>query len=187
MQRTELIVILLSLATNVLSAQAPREGFWWSLGVGYGTTRTSCDGCNAQSANGLTLYGALGGTVSPRLLLGADVTGWLREESGVSENFSVLSFAASYYPSQGFRLFLKGGVGYSLIETRVVSENAGAEGSGVGFMFGAGYDIPLFGRYITPALTVTYGLPGNLMYHGSPIVTGWKQSLISGGVSVVFP
>lgn len=179
--------MLVSLCTDVLPAQASRQGFWWSLGLGYGTTRTSCDGCNAQSTNGPTFYAAAGGTVSPRLLLGVDISGWAREESGVTEDFSVLSFAAYFYPRQGFRLFFKGGVGYSLIETRVVSDNARAEGSGVGFMFGAGYDIPLFSRYITPALTVTYGLPGDLMYHGSPIVTGWKESLISGGVSVIFP
>lgn len=78
---------MLSLATAALAtpavAQQPQErkGFWFNVGLGAGSL--GCDDCDSR-ANGLSGQLSLGGTLTPRLLLGAGTNGWTKSEDGVT-------------------------------------------------------------------------------------------------------
>lgn len=68
----------LAAASSVsLVAQQPqtRDGFWFSLGMGYGSL--GCFGCGGGRVGGLSGGLSLGWTVNPRLLLGVGTTGWI--------------------------------------------------------------------------------------------------------------
>jgi len=71
----------LSLATPAAAQHAQvREGFWAGVGAGWGSMGLNCDGCDGVDRTGsYTGYFALGGTLRPSLLLGAEFNGWDQE------------------------------------------------------------------------------------------------------------
>ncbi|HVR70900.1 MAG TPA: hypothetical protein VMT87_08640, partial [Vicinamibacteria bacterium] len=70
-------------AASVASAADPQErsGFWIGLGVGPGWAEATCDLCDGGGREtGLAGNVRLGGTLNERLLFGADINGWSKEE-----------------------------------------------------------------------------------------------------------
>ena len=138
-----------------------RSGFWISLGGGPADGNIQCD-CPRTFAIPEPWKGgaggsgtlALGGTVSPKLQLGAEISSWelsddLNNIESVS-SISLLSFIAKYYPNATGGFHLKGGVGVgtsTLERERQVNtlrrDTFRLEASGLGMQFGLGYDIPL--------------------------------------------
>jgi hypothetical protein len=87
-----------------------RQGIWMGAGLGAGFDRVFCEICDGSVQAGWSGYLRLGGTVSPRLLLGGELTGWLRGREGVTQSMGGVSFVAYWYPSDA-NLYLKGGGG----------------------------------------------------------------------------
>jgi hypothetical protein len=173
------LALALCLATQ-LAAQdgdARRQGFWFNIGLGYGTADFNCDNCgDTDREGGLGGNLALGGTLSEQFLLGVESDGWYKEESGVKSLFGNLTLAAYLYPSASTDFFLKGGVGLASYRF----SNGGSEDDmGIGLMAGAGYDIPI-GRNtsITPTVTFNFGAMGD--HAGAESVT---QNWITIGAS----
>ena len=79
----QLLAVALAAATVAGTAQAQnaRDGFWFSGGLGYGTL-----GCNDCSGRTGSISGnlSLGGTISPRFLLGGGLSGWTKSEDGAT-------------------------------------------------------------------------------------------------------
>ena len=157
-----------------LDLEAPpvrRSGFWLSVGGGpaEGSIRCDCPLVNAVIADDDPWKGgaagsfslAMGGTVNPKLQLGAELNQWSRavDENDRTSNIAFLSFIAKYYPSETGNFFLKGGFGFggATLENNVVKLQAG----GAGLHFGLGYDI-LLGREKKMALTPFMNL--NVLY-----------------------
>jgi len=178
---------LVVLTAGAASAQRPqtRQGFWIAFGLGYGSAKLSCGGCDAGSDGGATGHIRLGGTLNQRLLLGGDVTGWAKEESGVTATVGAVSFVAQYYPMPASGLFVKGGVGYSGIV--FVATGQEVTGTGFGLSAGAGYDVRV-GRNIsiTPLVDFLYGGSRELQLNGTTLLDGVSSTLISFGLGVTF-
>jgi hypothetical protein len=137
-----LTLVALGLAASPAAAQHPqtREGFWAGVGMGWGSFGLSCDGCDGVDRTGsYSGYFKLGGTLSPNLLLGAELNGWHKNESGASVEFGNASAAAYWYPMLQSGMFLKGGVGYS----RLAADDGfiSASDGGWGLIAGVGYDL----------------------------------------------
>ena len=143
-----------------------RSGFWLSFGIGPGEGNIECS-CplpnddvwrGGSSGSG---YIALGGTVSPNLQLGGEITTWARQNDNQnrSSNIALLSFVARYYPSASGNFFLKGGIGVGAgrLEANVQNVSLRLESGGLGLQFGLGYDA-VVGKArkfaITPSLTL---------------------------------
>ena len=62
------------------NAQA-RQGFWFSGGLGYGSL--GCDNCGSREG-GVSGGLSLGGTITPRFLLGVGTSGWTKSEQGAT-------------------------------------------------------------------------------------------------------
>jgi hypothetical protein len=129
-----------------------REGLWLSLGLGIGTV-----GCSyVCSSPGAALDLAAGWSLSPRLLLGAGVTGWTKdgptgEYEGARIRITVGSVAlrARFYPTRSAGFFLSGGLGLGL--TRLSDERGtGHTQTGVGFLAGMGGDLR-----VSPRMSLT--------------------------------
>lgn len=111
-----------------------RSGFWFSGGLGYGSV--AVDGVSGRE-DGLSGNLSLGGTVSPRFLIGGGTTGWTKEELGLRITFSSLMATSRFYPSADGDFYLAFGLGFGQVSlsegSTSISESGGAAQLGLGF------------------------------------------------------
>ena len=168
-----------------------RHGFWIGLGVGAGSALATCDGCESgHRETSVAGYVKLGGTLNERLLLGGEVNIWSKTEEGVTVNLSDFAATLTLYPEPSSGFFLKGGVGFSLVDTefREGSTTVTVDpGYGLGLIAGAGYDVRVGKNIsITPAVNFWWGKPGNVPHEGETFFTNWKQNVVDFTVGVTF-
>lgn len=140
----QLACLLTAVALSAIPASAQtqsqtRQGFWFNLGLGAGSL--GCENCDTR-VNGLSGQLSLGGTISPRFLLGVASNGWSKSENGTTLTMGSLTAAFRFYPSATGGFFLTGGLGVATLD--VGAEGFGsASTTGTGAMLGLGYDIRL--------------------------------------------
>ena len=120
-------------------AQHPqkREGFWFNVGIGYGTLGCSdCDTRISGASGGI----ALGGTVNQSLLIGVFSNGWTKSELGTTLSAGTLVLGLRYYPSKDGGFFLLGGLGISRVSLSSYGYGSSSV-DGSGALIGIGYDI----------------------------------------------
>jgi hypothetical protein len=136
-----LAVITACLAGSALAQQAQqpqlRHGFWFSAGLGYGSL--GCQGCGSREG-ALSGNLSLGGTLSPKLLLGVSTNGWTKSQSGSTLTVGTLTAAIRFYPSPMGGFFLTGGLGLGTVSAGI-SGFGSASQTGVAALLGLGYDI----------------------------------------------
>jgi len=127
------------LAVSAISAQAQnkqiRDGFWFSGGLGYGSL--GCDNCGSRTS-GMSGGLSLGGTITPRFLLGVGTEGWTKSEQGATLTVATLDARVRFYPVTTGGFFLTGGVGVGSVSG--AASGFSATETGVGMVFGLGYD-----------------------------------------------
>lgn len=153
------IVVAMSLlvAPLALSAQTTqaRQGFNISFGVGAGSGGVTCDGCSTDRQNGYSGYLRMGGTVSPKLIVGGETQGWMHSSNSETDQFSYLTAFAQYYPSVSNGLFLKGGLGFGATSFEVKNDpflgDYKMTSGGMAGTIGMGYDIRMATNFsLTP-------------------------------------
>jgi hypothetical protein len=113
-----------------------RDGFWFSGGLGYGSL--GCDNCGSREG-GISGGLSLGGTISPRFLLGVGTTGWTKSDQGATLTVGTLDARVRFYPSATGGFFMTGGVGVGTA-TLGVSGYSDTQ-TGLGAIVGLGYDV----------------------------------------------
>ena len=148
----------LTLGTEALAQDVQEHrALWGGFGLGAGL-----DG-DEGNAWGIDAYIRVGGTLSQRMLLGVESSGWYGSHLDTDLYRSNLSGVVLFYPSMRGGLFLKGGAGLSYVNTSI-SERTTIGGidyynsiseakTGFGATAGVGFDIRL-GRnmYLVPEL-----------------------------------
>ena len=130
------VVAGLAVATAAQAQQAPiRQGFWFSGGLGAGSLGSSGTGSRETGMSGDI---SLGGTLSPRWLLGVGSSGWSKSEQGGRLTVATLDARVRFYPSATGGFFLTGGIGAGSI--RASAGGLSATDNGTGAIFGLGYD-----------------------------------------------
>lgn len=118
-----------------------REGFWISFGLGLGSMGAS--GGTNRVGGGTTMV-ELGGTISPRLLVGGGIHAWTRDEITIG----TVTGLARFYPTDDHDFYLLGGLGIG------VGEDRHGEYEGGGLILGVGYDVSVGTSWnVTPNLT----------------------------------
>lgn len=144
------LVMAMAFAQNVLAQGTPqatpqgtpqpptheRQGFWFNGGLGYGSL--GIEGFSERE-DGLSGNLALGGTISPRFLLGAGTTGWTKEVDGIRVNFGTLLLLGRFYPNADSGFFLNLGLGAGQVS--LTEGNSTWSESGGGAVLGLGYDV----------------------------------------------
>jgi hypothetical protein len=194
-----LIVWALSAVASLASASVAsaashpqdRHGFWIGFGFGAGSAKATCDDCGSSNREtGVAGYLKLGGTLNERLLLGGESNIWSKTQEGVTVNFYNAAATLTLYPQPASGLFIKGGVGLSLVDTQFREGSATVTvdpGYGLGLIAGAGYDVRVGKNIsITPAINFWYGKPGNVPHEGEPFATNWRQNVVDFTVGVTF-
>src|SRR5947207_12155337 len=74
-----------------------RQGFWFSGGLGYGSL--GCDNCGSRES-GISGGLSLGGTITPRLLLGVGTSGWTKSDQGATLTVAEVDARVRFYPSR---------------------------------------------------------------------------------------
>jgi hypothetical protein len=122
-----------------LEAQMPqsREGFWFNVGLGYGSL--GCQDC-AGREGGLSGGLALGGTLSRKVLLGVGTNSWYKDQDGVRLTASTATATVRFYPSATGGFYLMGGLGLGVIDVAVAGLGSASE-TGAGAVLGLGYDV----------------------------------------------
>jgi len=180
---------MMLLAAGPLAAQHPniREGFWISLGAGFGSVGTDCQSCSTDRTNGSAAYLRLGGTLSPILQLGGESNGWFHSGGGVDETLGFASFIANIYPSRTGAFFLKIGIGgmtyraddgFSVLTATAPSAS-----------LGAGYDIRVGRNFsLTPFINALGTSPASFKLDGVTVPSGEdiKINLVQLGLGVTW-
>jgi hypothetical protein len=158
-----------------------REGFFIGFGFGGGGGEVSGN----TDASGGTGWLTLGGTVSQKVRLAGDFTGFSEGEDG-SLVVGTSTVAVLFYPTVRSNFFLKGGVG--LASASYTGPGPDAYGGGFGSLVGAGYDIRLGKNFsITPQFTFFGGQTGDLKDDdGDPILNDVSFGIATLSVGVVF-
>jgi hypothetical protein len=138
-------VVLLLLIPGLGAAQE-RHGFWFNGGLGYGSL--GCDNCGSREG-GLSGGLSLGGTLSPKWLLGVGTSGWYKDLGGATLTIGSLDARVRFYPSRTGNFFLTGGLGLGTISLDVGGIGSDSE-TGASAILGIGYDIRL-----SPGLSLT--------------------------------
>jgi len=176
-----------ALAPQSLEAQSniDRRGLWLALEGGAGWTRVSCDICRANRDLAPTLGVAIGTTMSPSLLIGADAIAWRASQGTVTELFGAVGLAAYWYPNPSRPLQLKGGIAYTTY--RASDEDHALTGSAVGPLLGISYEWRLSNSLgLAPFATVHIAsLSGELAFDGEPIASDLSLGALRFGATLV--
>jgi hypothetical protein len=193
---TLLLVGTLVLLAPLSVAAQERSGLWGGIGGGYGAADVSSDEIGGGDREGSGVgYFAIGWTLSDQVLLGGEVDFWTKTaradeiDGDMTVNLVNAAVTLTIYPAQTGRFFVKGGVGASAIdlEVEVLNTRLTADlGTGVGYIVGAGYDIPAGPISITPALTYWGGNVGDLEFQGETLFTNWKQNVVAFTIGITF-
>jgi len=167
---TALAIVLVSAAPAQGRAQT-REGFWIGFGLGYGSLGFDCSGCGTEREGAVSGYLKLGGTLSPKLLLGGETNGWTKSEGGTTLTAGNASAVVYFYPSPTGGFFLRGGLGFATLSI------GGFDESGVGGVIGTGFDIRMGAKTsITPVFNFNWG----------SLSDGVSQNVVQLAVGVTF-
>jgi hypothetical protein len=131
------------------------RGFWAGFGLGGGSNLADfAEGARA----GVGGYLRMGGTISPKFLLGGEVSVWGRDIGGSTFTESGLTAIAMFYPAAR-GLFLKGGLGFAgwSISDVAGSTTTTTTAGGLAAAVGAGYDLRIGSNlYLTPNVDFMY-------------------------------
>ncbi|MCI0464536.1 MAG: autotransporter domain-containing protein [Gemmataceae bacterium] len=125
------------------------DGFWVAFGVGAGSNLT--EGYSDARLGGAG-YVRLGGTVSPRLLIGGEAMGWVRDQNGTTWSQGNATATVLLYPVRR-GVYLKGGLGFA---SRSAQRSSGettttTTAGGFGATLGGGYDLQIGNNlFLTP-------------------------------------
>lgn len=151
--RLQLSAPLLILLTCVqLSAQeVRRQGFWWTAGAGGAWLDPDCEGCGELPDSipygpgaGFHVSLGAGGTLSPRVRLGANLSAAARRSGNRDATVLSLSAIGLFHPAPDGQLFVRGGIGLS--GSTLAGGGTLIESSGVSAQLDVGTELWRMGR-----------------------------------------
>ncbi|MGE0553295.1 MAG: hypothetical protein AB7R55_07680 [Gemmatimonadales bacterium] len=133
---------------SAVAATTMRHGMWLSAGLGAGAASLHCSVCDGeQQSRGTSGYLRIGTTVNSKLLLGAELNGWMRGASGDqgSQRVMALTGNAYWYPHPRHAYYFKGGFGVSRYRSWTTDDEDGVTDAltagGFTGQVGIGYEV----------------------------------------------
>jgi hypothetical protein len=171
--------------------QGRHHGIWVTGGAGFGSSKITCSECEDGSlGSGPTAALGLGVGLSKRFFLGADVTGWFKNEDGITDRVGFAALTLRYYPLAGRQLFVGGGAGLGRHRTGVhregpASDSDGLTQSALAWRIETGLDVPLGNQLVLiPSVSYNRAFSSDLKKNGSSLDVNAAFSLIQFGVAV---
>ena len=130
-----------------------RDGFYSTIGVGYGSGRFACSQCGGGRASGVSGLFAIGTAIDQPLIVGVELDLFYRPDPDFEDAWigTVTAFG-QWYPVSNGPVFVKGGLGFGGAQVTFITPTGfdSKSASGFGYMAAAGYDFR-----ISPYLSVT--------------------------------
>jgi hypothetical protein len=146
-----------------------REGFFISFGVAGGSAKLDCNLCSGNRETGSAGYLRMGGTVSPRILVGGDAGGWLKTINGVDVQTGYLVASVYFYPRASGAWYLQGGAGVTEVSLSG-SGSSDVTGTGFGLVVGTGYDWRVARNFsLTPYVSAMLSSSLDLSVNGTKV------------------
>ena len=156
-------LVLTAGAAPLLSQE--RDGFFFGLGLGYGSNWVNCNECDQTRADGFAGFFKIGAHLNEKFSLAFESNGWFGsvERSDVwSSNWSAVGY---FYPGGG-NFYLRGGLGPAYLQASFDGVGFGTRietAWGFGATAGIGYDFPVgFVAVLNPVINVNYGSYGTI-------------------------
>jgi hypothetical protein len=195
-----LFILILAARSSGLEAQgfgpasASRHGFWIGGGLGQGHTLLSCGICGGdeRSSGGLTGSIRAGATLSPRLLLGAEVAAWRGSGTPVGERVFSGTVAGWYYPNPDHGWYLKLGAGWS--DWKASEDNQALASGLFALSAGTGYEmrvnpvisvVPFVQVLASPAGNLNREIGSGADFRAERVATDFRLFLVQVGVGLV--
>lgn len=179
------VAVLVVSGVGRASGQTEREGQWLAVGLGPGVDQVSCGVCQGSPNPGIAGFVRFGGTISDRVLLGAEFDGWTRGDEGIRQYIGSLSAIALLYAGPDARFHVKGGLG--AVGFRASEEGDALTALSLGISGGVGYDFPIRENLsLTPFASLTLAPFANLKFNGDLAQSGATLSLLQGGLSLTW-
>ena len=145
-----------------------RSGLTVAFGVGAGNRDIRCTGCEVERESGAVAYLLVGGTLSPRLVLGGEINGWGRTDGPEEQSIASLMAVAHFYPAADRGLYLAGGAGLTSFHRENDVESVTS--NGYGLQLGAGYDVRVASGFsLTPYVQWVRGFGGDADVDGESL------------------
>lgn len=162
-----LTIAVLATPTVAQDSPAPREGFWFNVGLGVGSTGIECAACGSTDrSSGFSGNLRLGGTINPQLLWGVGTNGWTKSEDGADGTIGALSGLLVFYPSQSTDFWMQGGLGVMRLTVDGYDPSVGnltVSSTSFSVIFGVGYDIRIGSNSsISPFLNYLHSAGGSM-------------------------
>lgn len=161
--RLATVAVFVTATSVVAQEQHPqvRDGFTFSFGIGGGSAGATCSTCDTDRLKAPSGYLRLGGAVRPNLIIGGEINGWTKKETGQGFESTVtiatINAIAQWYPQTTTGFFLTGGAGLGSMEVKATATGLGSfsdRSNGFGYQVGTGYDIRLARNFsLTPFVT----------------------------------
>lgn len=184
-----LLFLLLYQAGPVSAQTAARRipGMWVAGGFGIGSGELTCDDCLDGAQAAPTALIGVGYSVSSRLQLALEVSGWVRPISGNRTSIGNAKLVAYFYPLGQAPLSIGVGAGLSRYVTRFSRDGETFKNTlqGLGGSIGVGYDLPFVtGMTISPAVTYHRSLGGKLKLDGEATTLTPHTSVLEFGAVI---
>jgi hypothetical protein len=151
-----------------------RRGLWFGAGLGLAQVTATCSVC-FPGVTRPTGHLKVGGTLSRRILVGVEGTGW-RYDGPTDRRFLLAAGTVTFYPVEAVGLHLKGAIGQSWYTEEDAAVELSTQGLALGL--GLGYDIR-----VAPGVSLTPfgGLASSGFTNPSRTdkATGFRQPLFS--------
>ena len=158
-----------------------RDGQWLGVGLGGGFDQVSCDICAGDPKPGFAGYVRFGGTLSSRLLIGAELNGWTRKDEAIRQYLGSLGAVFLWYTRPEGSLYLKGGLG--AVGYRAEEDGDALTALTLGGQIGVGYEHRIGDNLsLTPFANLVLAPFAGLSFNGDPATDGATLALLQGGL-----
>jgi hypothetical protein len=163
-------------------APTTRKGLFASLGLGFGSAKLDCGDCSKTVGDAWSGYFRVGGTISPRLRLGIESSGWAKSLDE-DPQIGFLTANLYVYPSVSNNFWIQGGLGVATARALQNVDDIKARGAGIAA--GIGYDWSVSGGnfVLVPYATYLRQLTGKLQI-GETENVSVNTSLVQLGVGI---
>ncbi len=162
-----------------------RDGQWLGVGFGGGFDQVSCDICSGDPKSGFAGYVRFGGTLSSRLLIGAEFNGWTRGEESIRQYLGSLSAVLLWYTRPDGSFYVKGGLG--AVGYRAAEDGDALTALTVGGQVGIGYEYRIGDNLsLAPFANLVLAPSAGLSFNGDHATGGATLALLQGGLGLTW-
>jgi hypothetical protein len=181
---------------EAIPADAPlyaRQGTWLGVGFGAGSTSLHCQICDNSElgSRGTSGYVRVGTTVNGRLLVGAELNGWMRSNEAGNQRVLTLSGNGYWYPNPRHGYYFKGGFGLSRYKQWTTrgdnnEETNGVSTGGLTASLGTGYEVRVNPRMSFVPFVNLLGTARGTLFTESSDPTHFERNRLPNRANVLF-